>query len=82
MHCNSKFGLRGTEFLHVSQGTLVFHPQLHRGGVFGGAGCGLQHLGLLAEPCGSEHHDDLLPGHHLLQAAFYQEVFMKFSIKT
>lgn len=54
--------------------TCVPGFQVYRGGVSGGAGRGLLHLGLLAEPHGSGHHDRLLPHHRLPQTALHQEI--------
>lgn len=50
--------------------------QVLRGGLPGGAGSGLLHLGLMAEPLGSGHHDHLLPHHRLHQTALHQEVHL------
>lgn len=49
---------------------------MYRGGVSQRAGSGLLHLGLVAEPHGSLHHDLRLPPHRVPQAAFYQEIHL------
>ncbi|CAG14811.1 unnamed protein product, partial [Tetraodon nigroviridis] len=49
---------------------------LHRGGVFDKSGCRFLHLGFLAEPCGADHHDHLLPDHHLPQTEIHSQVLL------
>lgn len=55
--------------------------QVHGGGVPGEAGHRLLHLGSVAEPPGSDHHDLLLPLHRLPQTALHQEVHLKLQLK-
>lgn len=50
---------------------------MYWGGVFEGTGRGLLHLGVVAEPHGSLHHDYRLPHHRVPQAAFHQEIHLE-----